>query len=173
MQQLLLSQLSESHHVDVPEALMPTPCHLIVAPTHRQACRMRELQMEKVEVVLLPLYLHQQHTTKFSDLHHASVDDDLVANLIELADAHNVGRQMRDEVDPIEGPWPSIRTTVSSPKCTVPSTTVSIFMNTARYPDMLFITLLFKTHVLALLSFSSSRWANSYSSWISTSAMDP
>jgi hypothetical protein len=60
--------------------------------------------MEKVQAVRLLLYLRQQHTTRFSDLHHAGVDVDLVANLIELTDAHDVGRQMRDEVDPVEGP---------------------------------------------------------------------
>jgi hypothetical protein len=104
MHQLLPSQLSESHHVDVAEALMPMSHHLIAAPTHRQACRLRELQMEKVQVVLLPLYLRQQNTTRFLDLHHTGVDVDLVANLVELADAHNVGCQTRDEVDPVEGP---------------------------------------------------------------------
>jgi hypothetical protein len=102
MHQLLPSQLLESRHVDMPEALMPMSCHLITVPTHHQACRLRELQMEKVHVVRLPLYLRQQHTTRFSDLHHASVD--LVVNLIELIDAHDVGRQTRDEVDPVEGP---------------------------------------------------------------------
>jgi hypothetical protein len=54
-------------------------------------------------VVHLPLYLCEQHTTRFPDLHHAGVDVDLVANLIELTDAHDVGRQTRDEVDPVEG----------------------------------------------------------------------
>jgi hypothetical protein len=102
MHQLLSSQLLESHHVDVPEALMPTPCHLVVVPTHRQACRLRELQMEKVQAVHLLLYLRQQHTTRFLDLHHVGVNVDLVANLIELTNAHDVGRQTRDEVDPIE-----------------------------------------------------------------------
>jgi hypothetical protein len=37
-----------------------------------------------------------------SDLHLASVDVDLVANLIELLDAHVVGCQPRDEVDSFE-----------------------------------------------------------------------
>jgi hypothetical protein len=105
MHQLLPSQLSESRHIDVPEALMPTPCHLVA-----QACRLRELQMEKVQAVRLPLYLRQQHTTRFPDLHHASVDVDLVANLIELTDAHDVGRQTRDEVDPVEGPGLTVLT---------------------------------------------------------------
>jgi hypothetical protein len=104
MHQLLLNQLSESHHVDVAEALMPIPRHLVVTPTHHQAYRLRKLQMKKVQVVLLPLYIRQQNTIRFSDLYHAGVDVDLVANLIELADAHNVGRQMMDEVDPVEGP---------------------------------------------------------------------
>jgi hypothetical protein len=104
MHQLLPSQLSKSRHVDVPKALMLTPRHLVVVPTHRQACQLCELQMEKVQVVHLPLYLHQQHTSKFPDLNHAGVNVDLVANLIELTDAHDVGHQMRDEVDPIEGP---------------------------------------------------------------------
>jgi hypothetical protein len=88
MHELLPNQLSESHHVDVAEALMPTLRHLVVVPTHRQAYWMRELQMEKVQAVLLPLYLHQQNTARFPDLHHASVDVDLVANLVELADTH-------------------------------------------------------------------------------------
>jgi hypothetical protein len=60
MHQLLLSQLLESRHVDVPEALVPMPYHLITAPTHRQACQLRELQMEKVQLVHLLLYLRQQ-----------------------------------------------------------------------------------------------------------------
>jgi hypothetical protein len=64
MHQLLPSQLSESCHVDLPKALMSTPHHLIVAPIHRKACRLRELRM---------------------------------------ADAHDVGRQTRDEVDHVEG----------------------------------------------------------------------
>jgi hypothetical protein len=81
---------------------MPKPRHLIA--THRQACRLCELQMEKVQAVLLPLYLHQQNTTRFLDLHHAGVDVDLVANLVELANTHIVDRQTRDELDPIEGP---------------------------------------------------------------------
>jgi hypothetical protein len=102
MHQLLPSLLSESRHVDVPKELVPTPCHLIAAPTHRQACRLHKLQMEKVQAVHLSLYLRQQHTIRFSDLHHVSVDVDLVANLIELADTHDVGCQMRDEVDPVE-----------------------------------------------------------------------
>jgi hypothetical protein len=55
--------------------------------------------MEKVQAVCLPLYLRPQHTTRFPDLHHAGVDVNLVANLIELTDAHDVGRQTRDEVD--------------------------------------------------------------------------
>jgi hypothetical protein len=59
MHQLLLSQLSERRHVDMPKALMPTPRYLIVMPTHRQACRLSELQMEKVQAVCLPLYLRQ------------------------------------------------------------------------------------------------------------------
>jgi hypothetical protein len=59
--------------------------------------------MEKVQAVLLPHYLRQQNTIRSPDLHHAGVDVDLVANLIDLADAHNVGRQTRDEVDPVEG----------------------------------------------------------------------
>jgi hypothetical protein len=59
MHQLLPSQLSESCHVDVPEALMPMPRCLVVVPTHRQACRLHEFQMEKVQVVLLLLYLRQ------------------------------------------------------------------------------------------------------------------
>jgi hypothetical protein len=104
MHQLLLSQLSESHHVDMPEALMPTPRHLIIAPTHRQACQLRELQMEKVQAVCLSLYLCQQHTTRFLDLHHIGVNVDLVANLIELTDAQDIGRQTRDKVDSVEGP---------------------------------------------------------------------
>jgi hypothetical protein len=82
--------------------LMPIPRQLVAAPTHRQACRLCELQMEKVQAVHLLLYLRQQHTTRFPDLHNADVD--LVANLIELTDAHDVGRETRDEVDPIEGP---------------------------------------------------------------------
>jgi hypothetical protein len=104
MHQLLPSQLSESRHVDVAEALMPMPRHLVVAPTHRQACWLCEFQMEKVQAVLLRLYLHQLNITRFLDLHHTGVDVDLVANLVELADAHNVGRQTRDEVDPVGGP---------------------------------------------------------------------
>jgi hypothetical protein len=36
------------------------------------------------------------------DLHHASVDVDIVANLIKLPGAHNVGCHPRDEVHPIE-----------------------------------------------------------------------
>jgi hypothetical protein len=103
MHQLLSSQLSEGRHVDMPEALMPMPHHLVATPTHRQACRLRKLQMEKVQAIHLPFYLCQQHTTRFLDLHRVGVDVDLVANLIELANAHNVGRQMRDEVDPIKG----------------------------------------------------------------------
>jgi hypothetical protein len=47
--------------------------------------------MEKVQAVLLPLYLHQQHTTRFLNFYHAGVNVDILANLIELADIHNVG----------------------------------------------------------------------------------
>jgi hypothetical protein len=88
----------------MPEALMPTPRHLITMPTHRQACRLREFQMEKVQAVHLPLYLRQQHTTRFPDLHHAGVDVNLLANLTKLTNTHDVGRQTRDEVDPVKGP---------------------------------------------------------------------
>jgi hypothetical protein len=104
MHQLLPSQLSESRDVDMPKALMLMSCHLITTLTYHQACRLREPQMEKLQAVCLPLYLHQQHTTRFLDLHHADVDANLVANLIELIDAHDVGHQMRDEVDLVEGP---------------------------------------------------------------------
>jgi hypothetical protein len=83
MHQLLLSQLSESRHVGMPKAFMPMTCHLITVPMHRQACWLREIQMEKVQAVHLPLYLHQQHTTRFPDLHHVGVDVDLVTNLVE------------------------------------------------------------------------------------------
>jgi hypothetical protein len=103
MHQLLFSQLSESRHVDVPKTLMPMPCHLITTATHREACRLCEIQMEKVQAVHLPLYLCQQHTTRILDFHDAGVDVDLIANLIELVDAHNVGHRTRDEVDSVEG----------------------------------------------------------------------
>jgi hypothetical protein len=96
MHQLLPSQLPESRHVDMPEALVPTPRHLITAPTHHQACRLRKLQIEKAQAICLPLYLCQQQTTRFSDLHHTGVNVDLVVNLVEFADAHDVGRQLRE-----------------------------------------------------------------------------
>jgi hypothetical protein len=70
-------------------------------------------------------------------------------------------------------PRPSILTTESSVKCTVPSTVVSIFVNVVRHPDMWFVAPVSRTHVPVLHSFSSSRWANTFSSWISTSAVDP
>jgi hypothetical protein len=129
--------------------------------------------MEKVQAVLLPLYFRQQNTTRFPNLHHAGVDVNLVANLVELVDAHIVGRQTRDEVDPVEGPGLTILATESSLKCIVLSTVVSIFMNAARHLDMWFIAPMSRTHVLVSPSFSSSRWANTFSSWISTSAVDP
>jgi hypothetical protein len=88
----------------MPEALTPTPHHLVVVPTHRQACRLHELQMENVQAVCLPLYFRQQQTTRFSNLHHTGVNVDLVVNLIELANTHDVGRRTRDKVDLVEGP---------------------------------------------------------------------
>jgi hypothetical protein len=106
--------------------------------------------MEKVQAVRLLLYVRQQHTTRFSDLHHASVDVDLVANLIELTDAHDVGSQTRDEVNPVEGPG----LTILAHKHDSPVAPVS------------------RTHVPTSRSFSSSRWVNTFSSWISTSALD-
>jgi hypothetical protein len=36
------------------------------------------------------------------NLHHACVDVDLIARLIELTDTHDVGPQSRNEVDPIK-----------------------------------------------------------------------
>jgi hypothetical protein len=86
------------------KVLVPTPCQLVAPPTHSEARRLRELNVEKVQMVHLVLYLHQQQTTRLMDLHHVCVDIDLVASLIELTDAHDVGRQSRNQVDPIKRP---------------------------------------------------------------------
>jgi hypothetical protein len=66
------------------------PHHLITSLTHREACWLCELNVENVQAVCLTLYPRQQHTSGLPDLHHASVDIDLVANLIELPDARDV-----------------------------------------------------------------------------------
>jgi hypothetical protein len=86
----------------MPEVLVPTPYHLVAPATHCEARRLRKLNVEKVQAVHLTLYPRQQQTSGFLDLHHASIDVDLVANLIELFDAHDVGCQLRDEVHPFE-----------------------------------------------------------------------
>jgi hypothetical protein len=53
-------------------------------------------------VVHLIIYPHQQQTSRLLDLYHISVDVDIVANLIELPDAHDVDYQPRDQVHPFE-----------------------------------------------------------------------
>jgi hypothetical protein len=69
----------KGHYVDVPEALMPMPCHLIAPPKDHEAHRLCKFNVEKVQVIGLTLY------------HHTSADVNLVANPIELPDAHDVG----------------------------------------------------------------------------------
>jgi hypothetical protein len=98
----LSSQLLKSRHVDVLEALMPMPCHLIAPPVHSEAHWLRELNVEKVQAVHFMLYPHQQQTSGLLDLYHTSVGVYLVDNLIDLPDAHDVGCQQRDEVHPFE-----------------------------------------------------------------------
>jgi hypothetical protein len=69
---------------------------------HREARWLHELNVEKVQAVHLTPYPCQQQTSRLPDLHHISVDVDLVANLIKLPDAYDVGCQLRDEVHPFE-----------------------------------------------------------------------
>jgi hypothetical protein len=84
------------------EALVPTPRHLVASPAHHEDRQPHEIKVEKVQVVRLMLYPCQQHTSGLPDLHHASVDVDLVADLIKLPNAHDVGCHSRDEVLPFE-----------------------------------------------------------------------
>jgi hypothetical protein len=106
----------KGRHVDVPEEILPTPHHLIAPLVHREARRLHELNVEKVQAVRFMLYPHQQQNSKLLNLHHASVDVNLVASLIKLSDAHDGDRDSPFLHTNTIVSRPSIHTTNSFPK---------------------------------------------------------
>lgn len=62
-----------------------------------------KLDVEHVQPILLARHLGQEPPSMLLNPHHSGVDVDLVPDFVELANAHDVGRELGNEVDAGEG----------------------------------------------------------------------
>jgi hypothetical protein len=97
----LSCHLPEHAGVDVAELGVPTPC--IYAGDRAQTDWACDVDVEHIQSPRTAVYLGQETHVFIMNVHHASLDQDLVANLVQLAAANDISSEARDEVHITKG----------------------------------------------------------------------
>jgi hypothetical protein len=97
----LSCHLTERAEVDVAKSGVPTPC--IFTGDRAQIDWACDVDVEHIQSPRTAVYLGQETHVFIMNAHHASLDQDLVANLIQLAAANDISSEARDEVHITKG----------------------------------------------------------------------
>jgi hypothetical protein len=101
MHKPLSCHLPEHSEVDVAKSGVPTPC--IFAGDRAQIDWACDVDVEHIQAPRTAVYLGQETHVFIMNAHHASLDQDLVANLVQLAAANDNSSEARDEVHITKG----------------------------------------------------------------------
>jgi hypothetical protein len=102
----LSCHLPERAEVDVAESGVPTP--RILTGDRAQIDWVCDVDVEHIQSPRTAVYLGQETHVFVVNTHHASLDQDLVANLVQLAAANDISTEARDEVHVTKSPVFSI-----------------------------------------------------------------